>query len=92
MLGSTIRGIRERRGYSVRQFAAMLGKTPGYVSRIEARGEQPSPELLLRIAELLETDAAELLRLAKETQLAKTEKEIDGRHASALTLFRKQRR
>ncbi|MSR60082.1 MAG: XRE family transcriptional regulator [Planctomycetaceae bacterium] len=92
MLGIAVRGIREKRGFSVRQFAAMLGKTPGYISRIEVRGEIPSPELLLRIAELLEADPNDLLRLAKESQLANAEKEINDRHATALTLFRKQRR
>ena len=92
MLGAYIRQLREQQGHSVREFAALLGKSAGYISRIEARGEIPAPELICRIAELLKGDLNEMLILAKNSQLARTEKEIDEKQASALALYRKQQR
>lgn len=74
---------------SVREFAAAIGKSPGYVSRIEVRGELPSPMLICEISEVLKLDAEELLTLAKASQLRKTEEQIKERHSSALSLFRK---
>jgi len=92
MLGEYLRLLRTKSGESVRQFAKRLGVSPGYISRIEGRGEVPSPELLLKIAGLLGGDIKELLRRAKETQLAQAEKQIDERHASALALYRKEKK
>jgi transcriptional regulator with XRE-family HTH domain len=92
MLGKRIRELRGTRGLTVREFATRLGKSPAYVSKIEARGEIPSAELLCTIADLLNVDLQELLRLAKESQLARAAKDIDDKQASALALFRKQKR
>lgn len=78
------------RGDTVRQFADRIGKTPGYVSRMEVRGEIPSPELLCEIAEIHKVRPEELLQLAKQSQLEKVEKLIDGKQASALSLHRKE--
>jgi transcriptional regulator with XRE-family HTH domain len=88
-LSNTLRELRERHGFKVREFAGLIGKTAGYVSRIEGRGEIPSPELLCKIAEVYELDPTELLQLAKTSQLERAEREIDTRHASALALYRK---
>jgi XRE family transcriptional regulator, fatty acid utilization regulator len=92
MLGKRIRELRSKRGLTVRQFAEILGKSPAYVSKIEARGEIPSAELLCIIANSLETDLDELLRLAKKSQLDRTAKDIDQKQAAALALFRKHKR
>ena len=92
MLGKRIRELREKSGQTVREFAALLEKSAGYISRIESRGELPSAELLCRIAELLNGDLEEFMRLAKESQLERVEKEIDEKQASALVLFRKGKR
>lgn len=92
MLGKRIRELRGARGLTVREFAEKLGKSAAYVSKIEARNEIPSPELLCMIAELLDTDGEGLLRLAKKAQLERTAKDIDEKQASAIALFRKQKR
>jgi|HubBroStandDraft_2_1064218.scaffolds.fasta_scaffold574215_2 transcriptional regulator with XRE-family HTH domain len=92
MLGQRIRELREKRDLSVRQFASLLAKSPAYVSKVEARGEIPSPELLCQIAGLLKADLEELLALAKSSHLERTAKEIDARQAAALALFRKHKR
>jgi transcriptional regulator with XRE-family HTH domain len=92
VLGQRIRELRDKRGLSVRQFAALLDKSPAYVSKVETRGEIPSAELLCAIADLLNADLEELLSLAKQSQLQRTAQDIDQRQASALALFRKHKR
>jgi transcriptional regulator with XRE-family HTH domain len=61
-LGEYLRMERERASWSQRQLAAMVGIHHSYLARLE-NGEtaNPSAELLQRMAEVLETDTAELL-------------------------------
>lgn len=91
-LSERLRQLREDHGYKVRDFADLIGKTPGYISRIEGRGEVPSPELLCKIAEVYQLDPEELFELAKQSQLERTERDIDARYASALALYRKEKK
>jgi transcriptional regulator with XRE-family HTH domain len=92
MLGRRIRELRTNRGLSVRQFADLLDKSSAYISKIEARGEIPSPELLCKMVDILKANLEELLRLAKDAHLERTAKDIEDRQASAVALFRKQKR
>jgi transcriptional regulator with XRE-family HTH domain len=62
------------------------------VSRIETRGEIPSPELLCAIADAYGIKAEELLELAKECYLGRAEREIEAKNLSALALYRKETR
>jgi transcriptional regulator with XRE-family HTH domain len=91
VLGNHLRELREKKGISVREFAGHLQKTPGYISRIEARDEIPSPELLCEMAAVLDANPEQLLELAKECQIRHAEQQIEQRHKSALSLFRKRR-
>jgi len=61
-LGDYLRAARERTGWSIRDLAKRAGIHFSYLARLE-NGDtaHPSPELLQRLAELLEVDAAELL-------------------------------
>ena len=62
-----IRELRKAREWSVYDLASRLGvQSPGYVSKIEARGEIPSPEMVIKLAEVLDADVEELIDLAKE--------------------------
>lgn len=88
-LGDRLRQLRTTSGYSVRDLADRLGKTGGYISRIEVRGEIPSPELLCAIADIFKVAPEGLLQLAKADQIVKTERDIDAKHASTLSLYRK---
>jgi transcriptional regulator with XRE-family HTH domain len=92
ILGQRLRELRDQRGLTVRELAEHIEKTPGYVSRIEARGEIPSPELLCVIADLYKIAPEELLNLAKQCYLERTERDVDAKNESALALYRKQRR
>lgn len=89
-LGKRLRELRQSREFGVREFAELIEKSAGYVSRIEGRGEIPSPELLCKIAGIYQVEPAELLELAKQIQLKQIEEDIDIRQASALALFRKE--
>ncbi len=91
-LGKKLREFRRDRNLTVREFAKQIDKSPGYVSRIEARGEIPSPELICRIAEFYSVQPEELLELAKAGQLDRVEQDLDARHQEALTLFRRSRK
>lgn len=91
-LSERLRQLREDHGYKVREFAELIEKTPGYVSRIEGRGEIPSAELLCTIAEVYKIAPEGLLQLAKESQLERTERDIDAKYASVLALYRKEKK
>jgi transcriptional regulator with XRE-family HTH domain len=51
-VGERRRRLREEHGCTVREFADLIMKTPGYVSRIEGCREVPSPDLVCVIAEI----------------------------------------
>ena len=84
-----LRTLRVDAGLSVRGLAERIGKTPGYVSRIEARGEIPSPELICELARELGVRPEELLDLAKKSHLEKAAQTIEEKQRTALNLFRK---
>ena len=90
-LGERLRELRAELGDTVRGFAVRIGKTPGYVSQIEVRGEIPAPDLLCRIADIHEINPEELLQLAKGDQVARTSKAIDKKHESAIKLKKKKK-
>jgi transcriptional regulator with XRE-family HTH domain len=59
--GILIKRSRENRGLTVRALADAIGKSPGYISRIEVRGEIPSVELVVELATALGGDAERFL-------------------------------
>ena len=92
-LGKRLRELRRERNLTVRKFADAIGKkSPGYVSRIEARGEIPSPELICRIADFYSVEPEELLELAKAGQLDRVEQDLEIKHREALALFRRSKK
>lgn len=91
-LQDRLRELREEANLSVRKAASLLGKSPGYLSRIEGRGEIPSPELLCEMATLYKANIEELLDLAKTESLENVQRQIEVKQSEALRLFRKNRR
>ncbi|HTT93426.1 MAG TPA: helix-turn-helix transcriptional regulator [Solirubrobacterales bacterium] len=63
--GARVRSLRRSRKFTQRQVAAQLPMSAGNLSRLE-NGEHgpPSDEVIIKLAELLDADSAELLRLA----------------------------
>ena len=86
-----LRAARKKRGLSIRQLAETVGKTPGYLSRIEGRGEIPSPEFICRLAQVLGACVDEMVSRAKRDILRRTESEIQERYEAAVALYRRSK-
>ncbi len=54
--GDTVRELRDRAGYSLREFARLVGTDPTHLSRIENAKGQPSNKLRNAIAKALGVD------------------------------------
>ena len=69
-LGERIRKLREQsQAYrSLRHFAAALGKSPSWVSKVERNEEKPGDDTLVLIAKLLNAEADELFDLARRLE------------------------
>lgn len=89
--GERIRDVRNKQQLTVRVFAERVGLSPGYISRIEGRGEIPTPEVICRMSSVLGVMAEELLELAKAEMVERTTQEITQKQAEALRLFRKKK-
>lgn len=74
---------------TVSEFAQKLGKSPGYVSRIEVRGEIPSTELLIEIAEILGIEPEKLVSEAKSEHIDRSINDIETKYSEAIELYRK---
>lgn len=73
--GYMVKKLRKEKGLTLRGFAKELQKSPSYISNIE-RGVVPPPSatVVREIAELLVTDAEELLRLANRFDMENFDK------------------
>lgn len=91
-LGQRLKELRAAAGLSVREAADWIGKSPSYISKIEMRGEIPTPELLIKIAEVYGADVEELFQAAKADYIERVEQEIDFKQGKALAVFRKEKR
>ena len=56
-----LRKYREKAGYSQKALSEKIGLTPNAYNKIETRGTQPGPELLLKIAYVLGCSVNELV-------------------------------
>ncbi|MBB2201968.1 helix-turn-helix domain-containing protein [Gluconacetobacter tumulisoli] len=65
-LGRRLRERRKSRGLSLQQIADQVGISVGHLSQIERGMSSPSVRDLIRIAEILQTSAGELLDLFEE--------------------------
>lgn len=61
-LSNTVRERREARGWTQQQLADRLGISRQAISQIERGDFEPSARVLLRLANALEADCAELFR------------------------------
>ncbi len=91
LFGTELKRLRKSKDLTVRGFADAIGKSAGYISRIEGRGEIPSTEFVLIVATYFQVEIELLLTLVKKDQLAKTESEITQKHQTTIQLFRKRK-
>ena len=88
-----IKELRKAKGWSVYDLASAIGvKSPGYVSKIEARGEIPSPEMIATLASALDADARELFELAKKDKSQQLAQSINRKYDEVYALYRKSRK
>lgn len=66
--GETLRGLRVKLDLGLRETATKAGISPAYLSRIERGKEKPPrPDVIKKLANLLETDPDQLFRLTTST-------------------------
>lgn len=58
--GASLRAIRERSGWSLGKFAAAVETKHSHISNLEAGRRKASPELLVRMAKVLDVPLAAL--------------------------------
>ncbi len=87
-----IRELRNIKKWSVYELAEAIGKSPGYVSKIEARGEIPSPEMISKLAEALKANVKELFELAKKDKSEQLTQSINRKYDHGYALYRKSKK
>ena len=87
--GKRIFELRMAKGLTIRSLAELLGKSPGYLSRVETKDEIPAAELICQLADALGTSPEPLLELAKVDLIRRTEQQIEKKSSEALQLYRR---
>jgi transcriptional regulator with XRE-family HTH domain len=67
--GEKLRALREHRGLSYSQLAAALGYSRGHLSHIELGDTNPSPDLIIIIADFFSVSLDELMRDDRDVRL-----------------------
>jgi chromosome partitioning protein len=81
-----IKRLRAENGLTVRQLGSRIGKSVGYIGKIEVQGEVPSPELIIEIAAVLQQNPGVLLDLARKSLITQAERQIQSRYGSSPAL------
>ena len=69
-IGHAIHIIRRQRGLTQETLAAAIGTDSGYLSRVENGNRQPSLDLLIRLAEALQTPLSSIFAVAEGNDVA----------------------
>lgn len=90
-LGARIKALRKRQGWSQEQLAERVGISTQYVSNIERGKENPTLDLLLRLAEALRVAPVDLFNfeaegLNRKALQAEIRKAIETRDAEQLQI------
>ena len=91
-LGGLIRFYRKNKGWNVKQFIELLGGSvsPSFISQIEIYGAIPSPEVIFKIADVINWPPEKLLDLAKAEKLDKYKKSLDAKYSDAFKNFKEK--
>lgn len=60
LIGQRIKELRKRKGYSQEKFAEKAETSPNYLSRIERGTENPTLDMLIKLASALEVEMWEM--------------------------------
>jgi chromosome partitioning protein len=80
--GRELKRLRAEKELTVRDLSSRLDKSVGYIGKMEAQGEVPNPELIRKIAGVFSCDPRPLLDLARESRIARAERNIHSRYAA----------
>ncbi len=93
--GDRIRRARRKKDWMIKDLIEHVKRdgtqlTPSFMTRVEQYGEVPGPDLIIRMAEVLEIPPEELFRLAKVVRVKRIERNIEEVYRETLALYRKQ--
>lgn len=81
-LGQYIRGIRKEKKMSVKELSLQSEVSKSYVDYIESGAREPLPDMLAKIAVVLEVPLSTLLEIQKKEQLATAINKLRAERAS----------
>ena len=85
-----VKEARKKMGWTVYDLARELGlKSPGYISRIEGKGEIPGPDMVIRLAEVLGLDPKTMIDLAANEKVNQASRQVHEKFDNAFVLYRK---
>jgi len=85
-----IKDARKKMGWTVYELAQQLGlKSPGYISRIEGKGEIPGPDMVIKLSEVLGLDPEAMINLATREKVNETSQQVHQKFENAFMLYRK---
>jgi transcriptional regulator with XRE-family HTH domain len=73
-IGWNLRRLRKERGVTQENFATDSGFNRGYISGVERGARNPSVQVLVRIADALNADVAELFDVAKAAEFVEEQR------------------
>lgn len=78
LLGKRIAELREKHGYTQEKLAEKIHYSPNHISKLESARTNPSFELLLKIADVLDIEVVELFDYKQGYNLDLIKKEIQS--------------
>ena len=91
-LAKLVRENRKKKKWSVQQLADKIDKSTTYISRIEVKGEIPSPDVIIKLAEVCGIKTEDLIEAAKADKSDQLKQGVDRKYDEAFELYRKERK
>jgi transcriptional regulator with XRE-family HTH domain len=83
-----IRQLRQKKKWSEYDLAKNINKSAAYISKIEARGEIPSPSVIIELSKVLEVEPEMLFEVAKKEKADGLAKIATKKYDDALFHYR----
>ncbi len=77
-----LKRLRAEHGLTVRELSSRVGKSVGYIGKIEVKGEVPTPELVQKIATIFGQDPRLLLELARKSLILQAQRQIHSKYST----------
>jgi chromosome partitioning protein len=76
-----LKRLRAEHGLTVRELSSRVGKSVGYIGKIEVKGEVPTPEFVQKIATTFGQDTRLLLELARKSLIMQAQRQIHSKYS-----------